>query len=274
MKHWHRCSRWTDRKIACPFAFSELTEERQREETDPDNALRAVRHAAVAQVGVPVGVQVKQARAVTGGSGFAVAERELGGTGLIDAVSRMTVPPFEAPIGIPAYIGGQEGLHGNVEGGGIPFTVAKGTPVPAEVRDPRMVERVLAETISRAGERGVGARQSTGTEERLLATQERQRVASTNIQRTPWFATPSPMAEALRLELWAAAAMAYGVWESVKAIRNVRLSKPPRGDTGKIYTPRPILRGRPRTTGLGSGSGDVPGIMQEFRTGLRQGEQP
>lgn len=280
VKHWHLCRRWTDRGITCPFRLLEMTEEREEPDLEPDKRDRpqVQRHAALAEVGVPVGV-ISDERTIKNWHGYADAGRALQNTGVVDAVTKLVVPPFEAPIETPAsvvpnYVGGQEGLHGNSD----QVTQAIGTPIPANVVDARDVERVLAETLSRAGERGVGARQSASTDAALLEQQEREGVARAKIQQTP-FRTPNPIAEALRLELWAAAAMAYGVIESFKAIRNARIKRPA-ADTGRITVPKPILQStppggaRPRSVGSGGSSGDIPGMLREFRAGLNLKDNP
>lgn len=282
MKHWHKCLRWTERGIQCPFRLLEMVEEREEEKPDPEEVQEVVpepaRHVAFAEVGVPVGV-IADERVIKNWHGYADAGRSLQNDGLVDAVTKLVVPPFETPIQTPAtvvpgYVGGQEGLHGGAD---TP-TEAIGLPIPAETSqvDPRHVERVLAETLSRAGERGVGARQSASTDEALLRKQDTSNLQRTILQDYLNPATRNPIAEALRLELWAAAAMVYGVIESAKAI-NERLQRTPPGDTGRTVQFKPKLLStppRPRSVGSGGSSGDIPGMLREFRAGLNLKDNP
>lgn len=260
--------------MTCPLRLLEMADEREPDEPEQNTARTPLRHAVAAQVGVPVGVQVFDERQIKNWHGYADAGRALSRGGLVNAVSTLTVPPFEAPIGRPApYGGGQEGLHNNED----EITRAIGTAVPAEVSqvDPRHVERVLAETLSRAGERGVGARQSASVDEALLRTQDTKNLQRSILQDYVDVGTRNPLAEAFRLELWAAAALAYGMFESAKAIAAYRRGTVTPDRPGRTTVP-PIPERVPsiprRVTGRSSGSGDlVPqGLLGDYRFNLAQ----
>lgn len=299
MKHWHDCQRWSSRGFSCPFRLLEMEEEQQEEPETPDQ-LRAkeIRHAALAQERETV--PVSAGRTILNWHGFAEAENSLVNAGLIQAVSTEVVPPFERPVGIPTYIGQQEGrgieqpTAANVPATtnvgaaaaptGVPATPAPGVTDPfgantktgGLLRDPRVVEEGLASALAdavataaaepRPAQAGVGApasRQTATTEEQLLTAQAG--AAASSQERASQIA----LADVYRLEAFLAAATAYGTIESFKAWRN---RNQPFRERGRIIRPRPILHGRPS-----SGTGDIPGqgnMLREFRVGLRQGEQP
>lgn len=235
-----------------------MEEEREEEPEQPEKREgQAIRHAALAQERqtVPVTADIR----IRNWHGFAEAQTSLVNAGLVEAVSSQTVPPFEAPTGVPTFIG-QRGGTGIGEGTTAQSAISEPrgvaiTPsaIPARpnaaaaaadpfgattqnvgnlnLRNPAIVEDRLAFALASAVEPGPG--QARPVPERrgahLSSPAQLDRIAVGDVaawqsymlqQRIDAFlATELALKETFILESFLTAAVIYGTFKSYESIR-------------------------------------------------------
>lgn len=277
-KGWHRCSRWTRRGFeSCPFGkLHELIGEDDL--PVPDVELKARAPAVKAPAVIPGRIITTgvpgQAQGLIG-LAQAITESSIG-EGVVDAVAKEQLPePFQQGYRDFADIGNRNASSGSaaaarppVRYSAAPITGHAGGPAGEELQlygDLGIAEDTVARTIYRELYQGVPIT-VTPSADPLRGSTGAARLAAAGERTTS--AQDDPIAKALATAVTYAGSPRFDYEAASRDIINRQPAENPADaarrtvrdqDRARFRQAQRASRTVPRTTGLGSGTGDTPG---------------